>query len=218
MLRSRVVRGALLFAALVTTASALGAQQQPAAKAEYRKEFGTMWTFDAPPLDYWKKTYGFEATPAWLEHVRLSAVRLPTGCSASFVSADGLVMTNHHCARECTAAVSPADTNYVQTGWAARNVADEKKCQGFSVDQLQSIEDVTARVRAAVTATGAAQQVEQRNARHRRHRARVHPVHRAHLPGGDALPGRHVLALPLSPLERRPARDGARGGHRLLRR
>lgn len=164
MLRSRVVRDVLLLTALVVTAPILRAQQQPAAKAEYRKEFGTMWTFDAPPLDYWKKTYGFEATPGWLEHVRLASVRLPTGCSASFVSADGLVMTNHHCARECTAAVSPPDTNYVQTGWAARSVADEKKCQGFSVDQLQSMEDVTSRVRAAVTAGGSAQQVEQRNA------------------------------------------------------
>ena len=164
MLGSRFVRGALLFGVLVANAPTLRAQQQqPAAKAEYRKEFGTMWTFDAPPLDYWKKTYGFEATPAWLEHARLSAVRLPTGCSASFVSADGLVMTNHHCARECTSGVSPADTNYIQTGWAARNVADEKKCPGFSVDQLQSIEDITPRVRKAMTATGSGEQVEQRN-------------------------------------------------------
>lgn len=164
MLRSRLIRGALFLGVLVTAVTSLGAQQKPAAKAEYRKEFGTMWTFDAPPIDYWKKTYGFEATPNWLEHVRLSAVRLPTGCSASFVSADGLVMTNHHCARECTAEVSPADSNYIETGWAARNIADEKKCPGFSVDQLQSIEDVTARVRKAMTSTNSSKAVEQRTA------------------------------------------------------
>ena len=162
MLRSRLVRGALLFGALITIVpTSLGAQQQPASKAEYRKEFGTMWTFEAPPIDYWKKTYGFTATKEWLDHVRLSAVRLPTGCSASFVSPDGLVMTNHHCARECTAAVSPKDSNYIETGWAARSVADEKKCAGFSVDQLQSVEDVTSRIRKAVTGTTSAQQVEQ---------------------------------------------------------
>lgn len=164
MLHSRFIRGALFLGVLFTAVTSLGAQQKPAAKAEYRKEFGTMWTFDAPPIDYWKKTYGFEATPNWLEHVRLSAVRLPTGCSASFVSADGLVMTNHHCARECTAGVSPADSNYIETGWAARNIADEKKCPGFSVDQLQSIEDVTARVRKAMTSTNTSRAVEQRGA------------------------------------------------------
>ncbi len=131
--------------------------------AGWVKEFGTMWTFDAPPLAYWKARYGFTPDASWLDHVRLSAVRIP-GCSASFVSANGLVMTNHHCGRECTAAVSPRDSNYVQTGFAARTAADEKKCDGFFADQLQSITDVTQRVRRAVTATLAAQQVAQRDA------------------------------------------------------
>ena len=114
----------------------------------YRSEFGTMWTFDAPPLDYWKKTYGFTPDQGWLDHVRLASIRLPN-CSASFVSANGLVMTNHHCARECTAGVSPRDSNYIETGFAAANLADEKKCSGLYVDQLISIEKVTDRVRAA---------------------------------------------------------------------
>ena len=117
----------------------------------YRPEFGTMWTFDAPPLDYWKKTYGFTPDQAWLDNARLASVRTPN-CSASFVSAKGLVLTNHHCVRDCADAVSPKDTNYIETGFAAKAMREEKKCPGMHVDQLESIENVTARVNAAVTA------------------------------------------------------------------
>ncbi|HWJ22467.1 MAG TPA: S46 family peptidase [Gemmatimonadaceae bacterium] len=127
------------------------------------KEFGTMWTFDAPPLEYWKARYNFTPDQAWLDHVRLASVRIP-GCSASIVSRNGLVMTNHHCGRECTAEVSPKDSNYITTGFAAKAVTEEKKCPMLWADQLQSIEDVTAKVRAAVTATTPAAQVEQRTA------------------------------------------------------
>ena len=127
------------------------------------KEFGTMWTFDAPPLAYWKARYGFTPDQAWLDRVRLASVRIP-GCSASLVSSGGLVMTNHHCARACTAGVSAKDTNYIEAGWAARSIADEKKCPTIHADQLQSIEDVTPRLRAAVMAATPAAQGEQRAA------------------------------------------------------
>jgi hypothetical protein len=145
---------------LVTTTHAAQAQST---SSGFVKEFGTMWTFDAPPLSYWGEAYDFHPDQAWLEHVRLSSVRIP-GCSASFVSADGLVMTNHHCARACISSSSPADSNYQETGFVAQNRADEKACEGMWADQLQSMEDVTARIRQAVTASTAAGQVEQRDA------------------------------------------------------
>jgi len=134
----------------------------PLGPAKYVKEAGTMWTFDAPPLEYWKQTYGFTPDSTWLNHVRLASVRLP-GCSASFVSARGLVLTNHHCARACVASASPADTNYNTTGFVAATLADERKCSTLYVDQLQSIADVTQQIRGAVTAKTADAQVQQRD-------------------------------------------------------
>src|SRR5688572_975707 len=133
-----------------TERTAQGALSDPQ-PAGWVKEFGTMWTFDSPPLAYWKARYGFTPDQKWLDHVRLASIRIP-GCSASFVSSNGLVLTNHHCARACTASSSPPDSNYIETGFAAAGLADEKKCQGMFADQLQSISDVTARVRGAVAA------------------------------------------------------------------
>jgi len=146
-----------------TTSPGTMSPSTPLSAPGYRPEFGTMWTFDAPPLEYWKRTYNFAPDQRWLDHVRLSAVRLPN-CSASFVSANGLVLTNHHCARECVDAVSPKDSNYIETGFAAANLSDEKKCPGLYVDQLISIENVTDKVRAGITGTTPGEQAAQRSA------------------------------------------------------
>ncbi len=119
-------------------------------------ELGTMWTFENPPLDYWRERYDFTASPEWLEHVRLASVRYGQICSASFVSSTGLVMTNHHCARQCVEAVSTATEDYLVRGFYAASRGEEKLCPELYLDQLVEIEDVTARVQAAVPAGASA--------------------------------------------------------------
>jgi hypothetical protein len=115
-------------------------------------ELGTMWTFENPPLAYWKEAYGFDATPEWLEHVRLSSVRFASWCSASFVSPDGLAMTNHHCARSCVDNLSTPEQDYLNEGFTANTRSEERTCNGVYLDQLIAIEDVTARVQGAAPA------------------------------------------------------------------
>lgn len=109
---------------------------------------GKMWTFDYPPIDYLKKTYNFTPTSDWFEKARLSALRLP-GCSASFVSEDGLVMTNHHCARGALDAVNREGENLPETGFYAATLEEERKIPNHYVDQLIHIEDVTDEVQKA---------------------------------------------------------------------
>ncbi|HEX7120244.1 MAG TPA: S46 family peptidase [Longimicrobiales bacterium] len=115
-------------------------------------ELGTMWTFENPPLEYWRETYDFEATPQWLDHVRLASVRYGEICSASFVSPEGLVMTNHHCARECIEAVSTEQVDYVVEGFYAATRDEEALCPDLFLDQLVEIGDVTQRVQGATPA------------------------------------------------------------------
>jgi Peptidase S46 len=105
-----------------------------------------MWTFDNFPSSRVQKTYGFSPDKAWLDHVRLSSVRLAQGCSGSFVSPDGLVMTNHHCARRCIQDLSTAQQDLTAGGFYARTPAEERTCPRMEINQLIGIEDVTGRV------------------------------------------------------------------------
>ncbi|MEX0893608.1 MAG: S46 family peptidase [Gemmatimonadota bacterium] len=123
------------------------------------RELGTMWTFENPPLEYWRDTYDFQATPEWLEHVRLSSVLFGGFCSASFVSPGGLVMTNHHCARRCVNASSGPGEDNVATGFYAATNAEEFTCPQLYLDQLVAIQDVTERVRAALPSNAPPTQV-----------------------------------------------------------
>lgn len=113
---------------------------------------GKMWTFDFPPLDYFEKTYGFRPDSQWLDDVRMSALRFGNNCSASFVSATGLVMTNHHCARESGTAVQKENEDFNKNGFIASTLAEERKVPGLFVEQLVKIEDITIRVQKAMDA------------------------------------------------------------------
>ena len=108
-----------------------------------------MWTYNNFPSAQVKEKYGFEPTQPWLDKVRLSSARLAAGCSASFVSANGLVMTNHHCARGCIEQLSTAQKDYIAHGFYAKTAADELKCPAMEVNQLTSITDVTERLNTA---------------------------------------------------------------------
>jgi len=116
-----------------------------------RLDGGKMWLFEAPPFDYLRETYGFRPDSAWFQHARLAALRLP-GCSASFVSPNGLVATNHHCIQGNLPGLSRAGESLLNDGFSSRSLAEECPIEGSYVDQLQAIEDVTAEIRAAVAA------------------------------------------------------------------
>src|SRR5574337_1260360 len=108
-----------------------------------------MWTFNNFPSQKVEQRYGFAPTQAWLDEVRLASARLAQGCSASFVSGQGLVMTNHHCAHACIEQLSTGERDYVKSGFYARTQPEEPKCPALEVNQLVDISDVTARMNAA---------------------------------------------------------------------
>jgi len=109
-----------------------------------------MWPFNAPPLKQLKEKYQFEPTPQWLDHLQKASVRFNSGGSGSFVSANGLVITNHHVAADCLQKFGDEQHNYLRDGFYAKNQAEEKKCVDLELNVLMSIEDVTARVDGAV--------------------------------------------------------------------
>src|SRR5438552_766518 len=109
-----------------------------------------MWLFNAPPLKQLKEKYHFEPTPQWLEHLQKASVRFNSGGSGSFVSANGLVITNHHVGADTLQKISNPQHNYLKDGFYARTQADEIKSTDLELNVLMSIEDVTARVNGAV--------------------------------------------------------------------
>lgn len=124
-----------------------------------------MWTLDNFPAAKVMQTYGVAPSPAFLAHVQKAALRIAGGCSASFISPQGLVMTNHHCVVDCVGELSTGEQNFVQSGYYAKRLEDEKPCSTFELDALVQIEDITANIQGATAGkTGDAANVAQRAA------------------------------------------------------
>lgn len=125
---------ALLLAALLVAAPALADEG--------------MWTFEHFPAEQVKRSYGIEISPRWLEHVRLSTVRL-TNCTGAFVSASGLMMTNQHCLESCLGELSSKESSLLERGFLAADLKSERRCTTQSAEVLVRTEDVTPAVQDA---------------------------------------------------------------------
>ncbi len=114
-----------------------------------------MWTFDNPPRAAIAEKFGVTLDAAWLDRVRLATVRLDGSCTGSFISTDGLVLTNHHCGEDCIAQNSTPDSDLVTSGFLAGTREKERRCQDEAISVLIGTEDVTARVAAATAGLAA---------------------------------------------------------------
>ncbi len=123
------------------------AGQQPSAEVPRpgRFDLGKMWTFEYPPAEYFSSTYGFSADSTWFTKARMAALRIP-GCSAAFVSATGLIVTNHHCVRGAVNAISRAGESLLDSGFVAATLADERPIPNMIADQMLAALDITAEV------------------------------------------------------------------------
>jgi len=143
---------AVFVLALVVPAS-IHAQAGASDTVAGRFDTGKMWTFEYAPAEYFTETYGFDASPAWFERGRMAALRIP-GCSASFVSPNGLLATNHHCVRGRVSQVSRPGEALLDNGFQARTLEEERPIPGYYADQLVAVQDVSDVVFAASDGAG----------------------------------------------------------------
>jgi hypothetical protein len=128
----------------LSLAPALLTAQEPSVPVPTPGQFdlGKMWTFEYPPAEYFSNTYGFAADAAWFTKARMAALRIP-GCSAAFVSATGLIVTNHHCVRGAVNAISRAGESLLDSGFVAPTLADERPIPNMIADQMLAALDIT---------------------------------------------------------------------------
>jgi len=117
-----------------------------------RFDMGKMWTFENAPMAYFTETYGFQANQDWFDRARLAALRIP-GCSAALVSPNGLVVTNHHCARGAVVNVTREGESLLDDGFYAPSLEEERPIPNYYVDQLIAAEDVSDEVLEALDST-----------------------------------------------------------------
>ncbi|MFN3872966.1 MAG: S46 family peptidase [Ignavibacterium sp.] len=106
-------------------------------------DMGKMWTFENPPTKYFQEEYGFTPSKEWLEKMQKSALKFGGGCSASFISEDGLIMTNHHCIRGILPTVQADNENILKDGFYAKELSEERRVPNLKVEQLLFIKDVS---------------------------------------------------------------------------
>lgn len=138
-----LTRRKLFLPALLLLAAFLPAQEN--------LELGKMWTFENINLEYLEAIYGFSPSQEWLDTTRLASLRMTSGCSASFVSPEGLILTNHHCVRDAVAQISPAGQDWVKNGFVAGSREEEVPLpDNVRMEQLIAISDVTDRMNSGI--------------------------------------------------------------------
>src|SRR4030095_1505891 len=113
-------------------------------------DFGKMWTFENPPKEWFLKEYQYELDNSWFDAGRKSALRFATWCSASFVSPNGLVMTNHHCSEPVVADLQKEGENFDKQGFYASTYAQERRNPELFVEQLIKVADVTDKIKSTI--------------------------------------------------------------------
>ena len=177
-----------------------------------------MWLFNNVPAEHLAKKYDFKVTKEWLEHLQKSSVRFNSGGSGSFVSADGLVMTNHHVGADALQKLGTAKKDYVRDGFHAKTRQEEYKCEAMELNVLMDIIDVTKEVNKAVVDRRRREGRRRPAGGHRQHREERQGGAQAQAPGRHPLPGRGLPPLPVQEIHRRPPRLRAGAADRLLRR
>jgi DNA-binding ferritin-like protein (Dps family) len=152
-MKSKIIFNVVLFN-IIFFAATLCAQTyygiNPDTVKAQKFDMGKMWTFENPPLDYLKQEYGFKPSTELMEKFQKSALKFGGGCSASFVSEDGLIMTNHHCVRGILASVQKGEENILRDGFYAKTIEEERTVPNLKVEQMIITEDVTELIKAAM--------------------------------------------------------------------
>jgi len=148
ILYSLILLSAILIAQLTSAQTYYGINPDTVKAQKF--DMGKMWTFENPPLDYLEKEYGFKPSKELMEKFQKSALKFGGGCSASFVSEDGLIMTNHHCVRGDLPTVQQGEENILRDGFYAKTLDEERTVPNLKVEQLVIVEDVSDEIQSAM--------------------------------------------------------------------